>query len=121
MHADANLPDPLGPEFRGFFSAVLSPYCAESATGERATWLSFCRNIASLVQRDGLFLTSALRLCARYKSGSRFFPATPIDEHDLRQVLLQDFRADSIQVEVRELHDHASQGFSGILLARGVK
>jgi NNMT/PNMT/TEMT family len=121
VHADANLTDPLGAEFRGFFSAVLSPYCAESATGDRATWTLFCRNIASLVRPGGLFLTSALRLCERYKSGTRFFPATPIDEHDLREVLTQDFRTASIEVLVRELHDHASQGFSGILLARAVK
>jgi hypothetical protein len=121
VHADANLSDPLGREFRGFFCAVLSPYCAESATGERATWTLFCRNIASLVRPNGLFLTSALRLCERYKSGPHFFPATPIDEHDLRGVLTQDFRPDTIQVEVRELHDHASQGFSGILLARALK
>lgn len=121
VHADAHLTDPLGAEFRGFFSAVLSPYCAESATGERATWTLFCRNIASLVRPGGLFLTSALRLCERYKSGNRFFAATPIDEHDLSHVLREDFRADSIQVETRELQDHASQGFSGILLARAQK
>ena len=94
---------------------MLSPYCAESATGERAIWTLLCRNIASLVRPDGLFLTSALRLRERYKSGNRFFPATPIDEHDLRQVLTQDVRAGSVEVLVRELHDHASQGFSGIL------
>jgi len=121
LHADANLADPLGPQFRGFFSAVLSPYCAESATGERATWTLYCRNIASLVRPGGLFLTSALRLCERYKSGHRFFPATPIDEHDLRQVLAEDFRDNSIEVETRHLHEHAAQGFSGILLARALK
>ena len=121
LHADANLPDPLGPAFRGFFSAVLSPYCAESATGERATWTLFCRNIASLVRPGGLFLTSALRLCERYKSGNRFFPATPIDEHDLRQVLAEDFQVNSIEVETRQLHEHTEQGFSGILLARALK
>jgi hypothetical protein len=121
VHADAQLSDPLGPEFRGFFAAVLSPYCAESATGDRGTWTLFCRNIASLVRPGGLFLTSALRLCERYKCGNRFFAATPIDEHDLREVLTLDFRADSVGVEARELHDHESQGFSGILLARGVK
>jgi NNMT/PNMT/TEMT family len=121
LHADANLTDPLGRDYRARFSAVLSPYCAESATSDKATWTHFCRNIASLVQPGGLFLTSALRLCSGYKSGHRFFPATPIDERDLRQVLEQDFRADSVQVEIRDLHDHAAQGFSGILLARGIK
>jgi len=121
LPADANLTDPLGSEYRGRFAAVLSPYCAESATSEMATWTRFCRNIASLVRPGGLFLTSALRLCQRYKSGPRSFPATPIDERDLRHVLEQDFRADSVEVEVRNLHDHESQGFSGILLARALK
>jgi len=121
LPADAYLDDPLGAEYRGFFAAVLSPYCAESATGDRAIWARFCRNIASLVRPGGLFLTSALRMSKGYKSGERFFPATPIDEHDLREILRQDFRASSVDVEVRELHDHASQGFSGILLGRGSK
>jgi hypothetical protein len=120
-HADANQSDPLGVEFRARFTCVLSPYCAESATSDRATWTRFCRNIASLVKPGGLFLTSALRLCSGYKSGGRFFGATPIDVPDLRDVLLQDFRGDSVQVETRELRDHAAQGFSGILLARAVK
>lgn len=121
LPADANLSDPLGHEFRSQFAVVLSPYCAESATADRAIWTRFCRNIASLVRPGGLFLSSALRLCERYKSGARFFPATPIDEHDLQQVLEQDFRGDSIEVQVRTLQEHESQGFSGILLARASK
>lgn len=119
--ADAHLDDPLGPEYRARFSVVLSPYCAESATGERATWTKFCRNIASLVRPGGLFLTSALRNCARYKSGSRFFAATPIDVADLERVLLEDFQPGSVVVEARDVPDHESQGFSGILLGRGIK
>ncbi len=121
LPADATLTDPLGGQFRGFFAAVLSPYCAEAVSSDKATWTQVCRNIASLVRPGGLFLTSAVRLCQKYKSGARFFPATPIDEDDLRQVLQQDFRAGTIEVGVRELQDHESQGFSGILLARAIK
>ena len=58
-----------------------------------------------------------MRLCQKYKSGLRFFPATPFDEADLQQ----DFRADTIEVELRQLRDHESQGFSGILLNRALK
>lgn len=121
VHADASLSDPLGSDFRARFSAVLSPYCAEAATTDKVSWARFCRNIASLVHEDGLFMTLAVRRCHRYKAGNRFFPAAYIDENDLRAVLLQDFRADSVEVEVREVPDHESQGFSGILLARGIK
>jgi len=121
VHADASLEDPLGSAYRGRFAAVLSPYCAEAATSDRAQWVQYCRNIASLVRADGLFLTSAVRLCQQYKAGDRYFPATPIDETDLREVLLNDFQPDTVEVEVREVLDHANQGFSGILLGRGVK
>jgi len=121
VSADAYLTDPLGAEFRERFAAVLSPYCAEAAASDVATWTLLCRNIASLVRQGGLFLTAAVRKCQHYKSGNRNFPATSIDEDDLRRVLLQDFRADSVEVEVRELEHHASQGFTGILLARGIK
>jgi len=121
LPADAGLSDPLGSDYREYFAAVLSPYCAESATGDRATWARFCRNIASLVRPGGLLLTSALRLCSSYKSGPRFFAATPIDEADLQDVLRQDFREDSIRVESRKLTSQESQGFNGILLARAIK
>ena len=121
VHADASLIDPLGIDFRARFSAVLSPYCAEAATSDKPSWIRFCRNIASLVQIEGLFLTSAVRCCSQYKAGNRFFPAAYIDENDLRAVLVRDFRADSVEVEVRDVPDHERQGFSGILLGRGIK
>ncbi len=120
-HADASLSDPLGKEYRGYFAAVLSPYCAEAATSDKVQWVQYCRNIASLVRPGGLFMTSTLRGASEYRAGSRFFPVTSIDETDLMAVLHQDFRADSVEVEVRELSQHASQGFSGILLARGIR
>jgi hypothetical protein len=120
-HADASLSDPLGQEFRGRFATVLSPYCAEAATADKQLWAQYCRNIATLVRPGGYFLTSAVRRCSGYKAGERFFPAANIDEDDLRQVLLQDFRPDSVEVQVREVPAHREQGFSGILLARAIK
>ncbi len=119
--ADASLPDPLGAGFRGRFATVLSPYCAEAATADKQLWAQYCRNIATLVRPGGYFLTSAVRRCSGYKAGDRFFPATSIDEDDLGQVLAQDFRPDSVEVQVREVPAHRDQGFSGILLARAIK
>jgi hypothetical protein len=121
VHADAGLTDPLGTSFRGRFATVLSPYCADSATDDKRTWERYSRNIATLVRPGGLLLVSALRLCRGYKAGDRFFPAANIDEDDLKEVLLQDFLPDSIDVQVREVPEHRDQGFSGILLARAVK
>ena len=121
VHGDAGLADPLGPTYRRQFGIVLSPFCADSATDDRAVWARYCRNIASLVRPGGLFLTSALRRSRGYKVGPRFFPSANIDENDLHAILAEDFRADTIEVEVRELPAHRDQGYAGILLARARK
>ena len=119
--ADAGDVDPMGAEYRGFFSLVLSAFCADSATDDRATWVRYMRNIASLVAPGGLFLTSALRKCAAYKVGDRYFPSANVDASDLRAVLELDFAPESILVETRDLPEHQGQGYSGILLARATR
>jgi hypothetical protein len=118
VQADAGLTDPMGPAFRGRFATVLSPFCADSATDDKAVWERFCRNIASLVAPGGLMLTSSLRHCRRYRVGQRHFTAANIDEVDLQAILEKDFVPGSIAVEVRETPEHLAQGYSGIILAR---
>jgi hypothetical protein len=119
--ADAGLTDPLGPAFRGRFAVVLSPYCADSATDDKAVWRRYSRNIATLVRPGGLMLTAALRRCRRYRVGHRSFPSADVDEHHLRSILEQDFSPATIQVDVREVPGHQAQGYTGILLARAQK
>ncbi len=121
LPADAGLEDPLGREFRGHFSTVLSPFCADSATADHDVWVRYSRNIASLVQPGGRLLTSALWRCQRYRVGSRYFPSANVDAADLEAVLAADFDGPSIRVEVREVPEHADQGYLGILLARSEK
>jgi hypothetical protein len=118
VQADAGLPDPMGAGFRGRFATVLSPFCADSATDDKAVWARFSRHIASLVAPGGLFLTSSLRHCRSYRVGSRHFTAANIDEADLQAILEEDFVKDSIAIEVRETPEHLAQGYSGIILAR---
>jgi hypothetical protein len=117
VQADAGLADPMGPDFRGHFATVLSPFCADSATDDKAVWARFSRHIASLAAPGGLMLTSSLRHCRRYRVGRRHFSAANIDEADLQAILEQDFIRDTIAVEVRETPEHLAQGYSGIILA----
>lgn len=119
--ADAAATDPMGAEYRGYFSTVLSPFCAESITADKVAWARYSRNISSLVRPGGLLLTAALRRSQQYRVGNRHFPSANIDETDLRDVLARDFDADSIAVEVREVPEHREQGYCGILLARARK
>jgi hypothetical protein len=121
VHADAGLVDPLGPEFRGHFATVLSPFCADSATDDKAVWNRYSRNIASLVRPGGLMLTAALRRCLRYRVGPRFFPSANVDEPDVQAVLAADFLPSTVSVEVRETPEHLDQGYEGIILSRANK
>lgn len=73
------------------------------------------RHIAAHVRPGGLFITSALRRSAGYRVGDRWFPSANVDERDLQAVLAGEF--DDATVEARELAEHESQGYSGIVLA----
>ncbi|HWM08646.1 MAG TPA: guanitoxin biosynthesis pre-guanitoxin forming N-methyltransferase GntF, partial [Solirubrobacteraceae bacterium] len=97
------------------YATVISAYCADSATDDRATWETFMGHIAALVRPGGVFLTSALRRCRHYVVGGKRFPCANVDEHDVRAVLERRFECTT--VEARELAGHAAQGYSGIVLA----
>ena len=94
---------------------MVSAYCADSATEDRATWETFMEHIASLVRPDGVFVTAALRRCRHYVVGGKRFPSADVDEYDVHAVLARRFA--HANVEARRLAEHATQGYSGIVLA----
>jgi hypothetical protein len=97
------------------YSTVISAYCADSATGDRATWEPFMTHIAGLVRPGGVLVTAALRRCRSYRVGGKPFPSANVDEDDLRSVLEPAFERHL--VEVRHVAEHAAQGYTGIVLA----
>ena len=113
LHGDAGRPEPVG----GRYATVISAYCADSATADRATWETYMRHIAGRVQPGGTFVTAALRRCRGYVVGDKRFPSADVDEQDLRDALASRFDA---SVEVRELEGHEAQGYGGIVLAHAV-
>ena len=117
---DASKSDPMGPDFRESYPAVISCYCADSAGDNHNTFQLFIRNIASLVQPGGLFIFSSLRKAKHYKSGSNYFPSADIDEDLLFKILSLDFVSETINIEVKTLPSHEER-YSGILLATAIK
>jgi hypothetical protein len=113
LPGDARLPSPVTTRY----GTVVSAYCADSATDDHATWETFMEHISGLVRPGGVFITSALRHCRYYLVGGKRFPSANVDEHDIRAVLEPVFESASVSIEVRELAEHASQGYSGIVLA----
>jgi NNMT/PNMT/TEMT family protein len=110
LRVDARRPVPLDQRY----ATVISAYCADSATDDRATWETLMANITALVAPDGLFLTAALRRCRSYVVGDKRFPSANVDERDLRRVLTPGFSA---RVQVRQLQGHEAQGYSSVVLA----
>jgi hypothetical protein len=100
------------------YATVISAYCADSATADRATWLLFMRHITALVEPGGLFVTAALRRCRRYIVAGKAFPAADVDEHDLRAALCRDFRVPHDAIEVRTVAQAATHGYSAIVLGQ---
>jgi hypothetical protein len=96
------------------YATVISAYCADSATDDRATWEVLMANITGLVRPGGLFITAALRRCRSYLVDEKRFPSANVDEHDLRRVLATKFIP---RVDVRHLQGHEVQGYSSVVLA----
>lgn len=118
IQADARRADPLGEREPRTYGTVISAYCADSATGDRATWELFMNHILGLVRPGGTFITAALRRCSSYLVGGKRFPSANVDEDAIRAVLESDFEPHAEAIEVRQLAEHASQGYSSIVLAR---
>ena len=113
LPGDARLPEPVTTRY----GTVVSAYCADSATDDHTTWESFMQHISGMVRPGGVFITSALRRCRFYLVGGKRFPSANVDENDMRAVLEPAFECASGSIEARELAQHASQGYSGIVLA----
>ncbi|MET7420168.1 guanitoxin biosynthesis pre-guanitoxin forming N-methyltransferase GntF [Dactylosporangium sp. NPDC005555] len=111
VEVDARHPRPVDRTY----PTVISAYCADSATGDRATWVRYMRHITGLVEPGGLFVTAALRRCRGYTVGDRSFPSADVDEHDLRAVLRPGFAAPVI--EVHRVPQQDTHGYAGIILA----
>ena len=118
LGGDARCADPLGGRGRAPYAVVISAYCADSATADKATWESYMRNIAGLVRPGGLFVTAALRHSAGYLVGGKRFPSASVDEADLRRVLEPGFDWDDGAIDVCDLSAHRSHGYTSIILAR---
>ncbi|MBL8345984.1 MAG: hypothetical protein JNN03_11120 [Rubrivivax sp.] len=100
------------------YDVVLSCFCAESATGDKAVWRRYVRNIVRLLAPGGLFITAALRRCTAYRVGSAHFASADIDEHELTDALLAaGVEGASLEIEVHRVGLRERLGYDSIVLA----
>ncbi len=118
LQVDLRAENPLGIEATRQYATVISAYCADSATSDKAEWAAYMQRIVGLVQPGGMLLVAALRRSRGYVVGGKTFPSANIDEADLQAVLAPRFDRGNLTILACSATGSASKGYSGVVLAR---
>jgi hypothetical protein len=118
IEVDIRSDHPLGRKNARLYGTVISAYCADSVTGDRAVWETYIRRIAALVRPGGTLIIAALRNARHYLVDGKPFPSANIGEEDLRVVLGSCFERGDLAILVCEVPECEPQGYSSIVLAR---
>jgi hypothetical protein len=117
LHVDLRLENPLGSESLRQYATVISAYCADSATGDKAEWATYMQRIAGLVRPGGMLLAAALRRSHGYVVDGKTFPSADVDETDLQAVLEPRFGRGNLAIQACKFNGAAAKGYSGVVLA----
>jgi len=118
LHVDLRAENPVGVAGKRQYATVISAYCADSATGDKAEWATYMQRIAGLVRPGGMLLVAALRRSHGYVVGGKTFPSANVDETDLQAALEPRFGRGNLTIQACTLNGAAAKGFSGVVLAR---
>jgi hypothetical protein len=120
--SDARLSQPLGPTRDAFYDLIITGFCIDAISSDRAVWRRCMRNVTSMLQPGGTFIIHALHRCVAYKCGERMFPGSNLTMDDMQAAMLENgFVGSSIDVQVIPCPDNGIYGYSGILTASGRK
>lgn len=117
---DASSSYPIGRQTGRQYELLLSCYCADSATNDKATWFRYMTNILRLLKPGGFFVTAALRNCQHYKVGDKYFPSANVNEDDFESLFRQlEFDMSRAIIQVENVPEHNAIGYGSIVLASG--
>lgn len=118
LEVDIRSADPLGKSKRREYGIVISAYCADSATEARVVWEVYMRRMIEMVRPGGTLIIAALRRTHCYLVGGKPFPSANIDESDFHAVLGPHFERENLVIQVCQVPECKSHGYSSIVLAR---
>lgn len=118
LHIDVRNERPLG-DRQGCYGAVLSAYCADSATADLDVWRVYMRRIVGLVRPGGTLLVAALGQTRSYFVGGKSFPSPMLDAADMARMLRDYFPEAELTIRTVPVPECAPHGYSSIILAAG--
>src|SRR4030095_11528913 len=65
--SDARLRQPLDPSCEDFNDRVITGFCIDAISSDRAVWRRCMRNVTSMLQPGDTFIIHALHQCTAYK------------------------------------------------------
>ena len=120
--SDARWRDPLGTRHRGFYDFLISGFCLDAISDDKAVWRNCMQNVLSMVASQGLVVLHFLNRCTAYKCGPRLFPGADLSVDDVRDALQDEgFENSSIDVQLIPCPDNEEFGYTGILTASARK
>jgi hypothetical protein len=118
IKCDAYKQNPLSPKKYPLFDIVSVCFVPESATDNEKTYQLFINNIASMLKTKGILIMVLLKNAKFYHIGKTKFPAYPVDEKYVKNILenigFSKIRMESINAE----HE---QGYEGMVFLTAVK
>ena len=112
----------LGPDRHGFYDLLISGFCLDAVSSDKAVWARCMCNVLSMLHEGGLLILHALYRCKAYKVGERMFPGADLSEADLVESLVgKGFARSSIHVRVIPCPENEQNGYAGILVASARK
>lgn len=113
---------PLGRNRNGSYDLLVTGYCLDCISGERAVWRRAMHNVLAALRPGGALLLDSLWRCSAYQVKDRWFPGANLDIDDLYQCLKENgFAPESIDVQAFEYPDQSECGYPGILVVSGRK
>ena len=98
------------------YGIVSSAFCVEAISDDRDIFMRGMDNITSLCAKGGYLMLTMVKNCSYYPAGNRFFPAYPVDENIMKEVLeSRGFDVIKIATAEAEPLDRGYEGLLGIL------
>ena len=120
--SDARWRDPLGIQHRGFYDLLISGFCLDAISDDKAVWRNCMQNVLSMVAPQGLVVLHFLNRCTAYKCGPRLFPGADLNADDIHAALQEEgFEDSGIDVQLIPCPDNEEFGYTGILTASARK